>query len=99
MVKFILEMTCFACPEQYDVYLENEKVGYLRLRNGRFRCEVPDCNGVTVFDAYTLGDGIFETQERDPMLRKALAALAEELEIQEEFSYEIVEERYEEEWE
>ena len=45
MVKFRLEMTCFACPEQYDVYLEDEKVGYLRLRHGHFRCDVPDCGG------------------------------------------------------
>jgi hypothetical protein len=31
-----LEQTCIACPEQYDVYLDNSYVGYLRLRYGRF---------------------------------------------------------------
>lgn len=97
MVKFRLEMTCFACPEQYDVYLEDEKVGYLRLRHGHFRCDVPDCGGKRVFDAYTEGDGMFDEDERDPMLSEALAALAEEIELQEEFTYEITSERYNEE--
>jgi plasmid stability protein len=29
-----LVRTCFACPEQYDAFIGEEKVGYLRLRHG-----------------------------------------------------------------
>ena len=96
MIKFILEMTCFACPEQYDVYLDKKQVGYLRLRNGHFRCDYPKCGGKTLFDVYTEGDGMFEEEERDPMLREALAAIAEELNILEDFTYEITEQEIEE---
>ena len=43
MKHFIVEMTCFACPEQYDVFLDGEQVGYLRLKHGVFRCDYPAC--------------------------------------------------------
>ena len=95
MIKFILQMTCFACPEQYDVYLDKKQVGYLRLRNGHFRCDYPECGGKTLLHAYTEGDGMFDSDERDPMLRLALAAIAEELDIKEEFTYEVTEEEIE----
>lgn len=36
------DRTCFACPEQYDVYDGDEKVGYVRLRHGYFRVEAYD---------------------------------------------------------
>ncbi len=28
-----LVQTCFACPEQYDAFIGEEKAGYLRLRH------------------------------------------------------------------
>lgn len=28
------KLTCLACPEQYDVFLDDEEVGYIRLRHG-----------------------------------------------------------------
>jgi len=34
MSKLTLNKTCGACPEQYDVFLEGENVGYMRLRHG-----------------------------------------------------------------
>lgn len=97
MIKFRLEMTCFACPEQYDVYLEDKQVGYLRLRHGHFRCDYPECGGKRLFDTYTKGDGMFDEDERDPMIHEALAAIAEELKLKEAFEYEITSERYDEE--
>lgn len=36
MVDLHFEQTCFACPEQYDVYYGSRKVGYVRLRHGLF---------------------------------------------------------------
>lgn len=38
--------TCEACPEQYDVYSEGKKVGYVRLR---FGCLTADYNNVEVY--------------------------------------------------
>lgn len=70
--------TCGACPEQYDVFDDNngKKVGYLRLRHGYFRADYPDCGGETVYEADTKGDGIFDDDERTPHLSAAVAALA-----------------------
>lgn len=70
-----LKRTCFACPEQYDAYLNGEKVGYLRLRHGSFTVQVPDPRGEYVYEADTIGDGIFDESEREYHLDKALAAI------------------------
>jgi hypothetical protein len=41
-LKFV--MTCFACPEQYDVFASSGKqVGYARSRHGEARCDFPQC--------------------------------------------------------
>jgi hypothetical protein len=37
-----LTLTCGACPEQYDAHLNGARVGYLRLRHGRFYAAYPD---------------------------------------------------------
>lgn len=72
-----LVCTCGACPEQYDVFNEktNQQIGYLRLRHGSFRADVPDCGGETVYHAETKGDGVFDDDERMPELTKAIAAI------------------------
>lgn len=71
-----LVMTCWACPEQYDVYDSNgSRVGYLRLRHGIFTAEYPDCAGELVYKASPDGDGMFEDDERDHYLRGAIDAL------------------------
>lgn len=71
-----LVLTCPACPEQYDVFdNDGKKMGYLRLRHGWFRADAP-CRGVdTVYESYTKGDGIFDDDEREPELTKAVAAI------------------------
>lgn len=70
-----LVCTCSACPEQYDVFDGDTQVGYLRLRHGYFRADYPDCGGETVYEADTVGDGVFAENERMPQLEKAVAAL------------------------
>lgn len=71
-----LVRTCTACPEQYDVFNEGgQQVGYLRLRHGEFRADVPDCGGVTVYEAEPAGDGLFEADERDHFLTEAVSAI------------------------
>ena len=73
-----LVCTCSACPEQYDVFNDNNKlVGYLRLRHGQFRADCPDVGGTTVYSSRPSGDGMFEPEERMPELIKAVAAIKE----------------------
>lgn len=74
-----LVRTCFACPEQYDAFVGEMEVGYLRLRHGYFTVKVPGPGGVTVYETTTLGDGIFDERERDYHLDQAKAAIAERL--------------------
>ena len=73
---YTLKLTSFACPEQYDVLDENNvMVGYLRLRHGYFRADVPDCGGETVYTSNTKGDGMFDDDERVDELTKAVKAI------------------------
>lgn len=73
---FRLVCTSMACPEQYDVFdAKGDKVGYLRLRHGTFRADVPDCGGDTVYVSNTKGDGIFLEEERMEELGRAVAAI------------------------
>jgi hypothetical protein len=74
--RITLEMTCSACPEQYDATLEGARVGYLRLRHGYFRVDYPECGERTILEGYPRGDGIFEDDERDEWLSKAKLAIA-----------------------
>ena len=71
-----LHRTCFACPEQYDVYDENgNMVGYLRLRHGIFRGDCITDKQETVYESYPDGDGIFEDYERMHEITQALEAI------------------------
>ena len=70
-----LILTCGACPEQYDVFDGDRQVGYLRLRHGHFRADYPDSGGETVYEADTIGDGLFDSDEREEHLTKAIDAL------------------------
>ena len=70
-----LDRTCGACPEQYDVYKDFVKVGYLRLRHGWFYATIPDCSGERVYEASPEGDGIFEYDERERYLTEAVKAI------------------------
>jgi hypothetical protein len=71
-----LELTCSACPEQYDLLMAGRMIGYLRLRHGYFTAEYPDVGGDLVFEA-ELGDGIgvFTDEERGKYLPLAVKAL------------------------
>jgi hypothetical protein len=70
-----LHLTSLACPEQYDVLLGPDKVGYLRLRGGFFTVEYPDVMGVMILCEYPDGDGFFEHYERFKYMCKALRAI------------------------
>ena len=76
-----LVCTSIACPEQYDVFdPSGKKVGYLRLRHGKFRADYPDCGGETVYSSFAKGDGVFLDEERKNQLEKAIKAIKERME-------------------
>jgi hypothetical protein len=71
-----LVQACFACPEQYEVYLGDERAGYLRLRHGCFRADYPICGGETVYYSEGMkGDGQFDDDEREFFLTEAVKAI------------------------
>ena len=69
-----LVRTCIACPEQYDAYVGEMYVGYLRLRHGAFR--IDDAAGNVLKTYYPDGDGIFTSYEREKYLKKARKKIA-----------------------
>ena len=74
---YMLKCTCSACPEQYDVFVNGDQIGYLRLRHGVFRADYPDVGGHTVYTTNTVGDGCFDNAaEREKELTAAINALA-----------------------
>ena len=73
-----LKMTCGACPEQYDCYLDGKQIGYLSLRHGYFYADYPDCGGERIYDAHPDGDGVFSGYERESYLTEAVNALLRE---------------------
>lgn len=81
MSKIVLKLTCGACPEQYDAFLDGKQVGYLRLRHGEFRVDYPECGGETIYRASPKGDGAFDSDERDYYLRFAVDAILKVLKL------------------
>ena len=75
MALIDLRETCMACPEQYDAYLGDRKVAYLRLRHGYFSVEFLESGGELLFEAHPEGDGMFEEEEREEYLNKAKRAI------------------------
>lgn len=49
-MKLYFLSTCYACPEQYDVYRENGEIcSYVRLRWGNLIVEYPDVSGEIIY--------------------------------------------------
>ena len=70
---YTLKRTCYACPEQYDVFDQSgNMVAYIRLRHGSLRVDVPDCGGETIYRASPIGDGILDDSERYKYLNKCV---------------------------
>ena len=81
-MKFTLIKTCNACPEQYDVLRGERQVGYLRLRNGYFRCDYPSVEGETIYEHFFEDKlkGMFDDDsERDKYITEALSALRDKI--------------------
>lgn len=90
MIEVELRQTCSASPEQYDMYVEDENIGYFRTRHGYFTVEYL-LNGTQVFASGIKGDGGFDSDERDFFLKEGIkAVLAAHTGIENEFSYRIL---------
>jgi hypothetical protein len=75
--EFTLELTSFAYPEQYDVFdKDGKQCGYIRLRNGKLRCDFPECGGETLYSAEPKGGGCFaDDEERKYHLAKIITCI------------------------
>jgi hypothetical protein len=74
--KLEISRTCSACPEQYDIKIDGEPAGYLRLRHSEFRADFPDCGGETVYESEAMnGDGLFDAEERGKFIGEAVTAV------------------------
>lgn len=74
---FKVKNTGRACPEQYDVYLKEKKVGHLRARYGEMEVYYIDDFHILhmVFSDGIIGYEYFDPSERQGMLEKGLSAL------------------------
>lgn len=73
--KFRAVLTCFACPEQYDIFKGSENVGYFRVRHGRFAAYRSINHDGPFYETRTQGDGMFSDSEREKQLHHALDLL------------------------
>ena len=79
-MKLKLVQTSPACPEQYEAFdEEGNQVGYLRLRNGRFRVDFPEHGQETIYEAHPKGDGVFQEDELSFFLQESYNAIVRKL--------------------
>lgn len=81
-----LECTCSACPEQYNMFIDDTYVGYIRYRWGYLACH--PCNedtiewNKTVFEWQHPDDGwsgIIPEDQRDTLLQQCKNAIAKHI--------------------
>ena len=74
------QRTCYACPEQYDIFMPEtrEQVGYVRLRWGNLTCEAPDAGGELIYSTY-IGDGLTGIFENNEQRRSCLSDIADRI--------------------
>jgi hypothetical protein len=70
-----------ACPEQYDVYKNDQLVGYFRLRHSVFTVEYVDDKDEyeLLYETHPMGDGMFQDDERFNYMSIALHKLLKRL--------------------
>jgi len=80
-------MSCPVCPEQWDVFIDEHTVGYLRLRHGYFQARFPDYLGECVYETSKIfGDGTFyNRQERMREMKRAIKFIHREVKKKERY--------------
>ena len=81
MVEVLFTMTCFACPEAYDVSIDEGYVGHIRLRHGRLIMRDAENNELLTIHMEGEGhDGGFnDLATRDAYLVLAAEAFSKEI--------------------
>lgn len=82
--KIRLDCTCGACPEQYDMFIDDTQIGYIRYRWGYLACRPCNNDGMidwdkTVFEWEHPDDGwsgIIPEDQRDTLLQRCKNAIA-----------------------
>lgn len=78
-----LVQTCGACPEQYDMFLHGELVGYFRLRHSHYTVEMDgNYSGMVLSEEYCPGRdaGIFDYEDREAALTRGITAVLNRIE-------------------
>lgn len=72
-------LTCSACPEQWEIFIDDRQVGYLRCRHSKWRLDAPECGGETLIsEPWHPERGEYESdfgEERPAVFRRVFAAL------------------------
>lgn len=76
---YCFQQTCGACPEQYDVFVGDKQVAYVRLRWDRLRVDVPDYGGDTIYVHHFDDDGYKGVFDSEDERIKYLNIIADEL--------------------
>lgn len=81
--KIRLECTCSACPEQYNMFINDTQVGYIRYRWGYLACRPCNDGNIdwdkTVFEWEHPNDGmsgIIPEDQRDTLLQQCKNVIA-----------------------
>ena len=62
--KYKIIRSCGACPEQYDIILNNKFIAFIRLRHGILTCENPEQTKIYYKDNINY-DGSFWDNKKD----------------------------------
>lgn len=79
------KLTCYACPEQYDVFKGDKQVAYIRLRWSHLKVHYPDIGGEIIYDfefSENEMQGCFYTEkQRDFHLKEIAKRINEKLDL------------------
>lgn len=76
-----VKLTCECVPEQWDIFIDDRQVGYLRCRFSKWRLEYPDCGGrILIAEPWHPERGRYESnfdEERPAVFERVFRALDE----------------------
>lgn len=98
-MKFYFVNTCYACPEQYDVYRDNGQIcAYVRLRWGNLYAEYPSIDGEVIYNTHFSDNfkGNFDNDsERDYYLKEISEAIKDKIVENMHIDYKEIDTEYE----
>lgn len=98
-MKFYFVNTCYACPEQYDVYRDNGQIcAYVRLRWGNLYAEYPSIDGEVIYNTHFSDNskGNFDNDnERNHYLKEISEAIKDKIVENMHIDYKEIDTEYE----